>query len=90
MRKISDDFEQTYLIPGNHEYYGGFDVQSALVKTNEKLLDNVTMINNDVVNYEGVRFIFSTFWSNICLYVLEVTRGLMDFHRIRYNGKLLN
>jgi DNA repair exonuclease SbcCD nuclease subunit len=89
-KRISDDFEQSYIIPGNHEYYGGFDVSTALEKTNQKILNNVTLINNDTLVYNGVNLIFSTMWSLVEKHEYEVTRSITDFHRIKYKGDPLS
>ena len=48
IKKISDEFKQVYLIPGNHEYYEGFDVASALEPFELDIMSNVKMLNNKV------------------------------------------
>ncbi|MDX5585633.1 MAG: metallophosphoesterase [Aureibaculum sp.] len=89
-KKISDDFEQSYIIPGNHEYYGGFDISTAFGKTNEKLFDNVTLLNNDVVSYNEVQLIFSTMWSLIGRFKHEIVNAVADFRMITYKGQPLS
>jgi len=89
-KRISDDFEQSYIIPGNHEYYNGFDVSTALEKTNNKILDNVTLINNDTTEHNDVKLIFSTMWSLIEKHIHEVTQRITDFHRIKYKGSTIS
>lgn len=46
IRKVSDEFYHVYLIPGNHEYYGGFDVAAALDSSCLKICTNVTVLDN--------------------------------------------
>lgn len=89
-KKVSDDFEQTYIIPGNHEYYGGYDISTAFEKTNEKIFNNVTLLNNDTVYYNNVKLIFSTMWSLIGRFKYEIINAITDFRRINYMGQLLN
>lgn len=88
-KKISDEFEQCYLIPGNHEYYGGYDISTAFGKTNEKILPNVTLVNNDVIKHNEIDLIFSTMWSLIGRFKYEITNAITDFHRIKYHGRTL-
>ena len=87
IQRVSDEFEMTYLIPGNHEYYGGVDAASALESTCEAIRENVIMLNNQVVEIEGIRFIFSTMWTDIRKNMLEVMRGMADFSKINFRGK---
>lgn len=87
IKKASDEFEHVYLIPGNHEYYGGYDISTALHPMEINVLDNVTVLNNKVVEIEDVQFIFSTFWSKIEREIWTVTRGMPDFRLINFNGE---
>ncbi|MFO0507377.1 MAG: metallophosphoesterase, partial [bacterium] len=61
---ISDHFEITYWLPGNHEYYHG-DLKDRSGSFQEKIRSNIHLINNTTVEYKKVRFIFSTLWSSI-------------------------
>jgi len=83
---ISDHFETTYWIPGNHEYYY-FDLAGKCGELNEKIRDNVFLVNNITIQHDSVQFIFSTLWSKISPaneWLIE--KRISDFHVIRYNG----
>lgn len=47
---LSDQFENVYWIPGNHEYYHS-DLQTDLNQVNEKLEDNVNLVNKKVFSF---------------------------------------
>lgn len=83
---LSDNFQMTYWIPGNHEYYY-FD---AFLKTGtfyEKIRNNVILLNNYVVEYDNLKLVFSTLWSHISpVSRFNIERGLSDFHVIKFNG----
>ncbi len=87
--KLSKDFRETYVLPGNHEYYGGYNVATGLSETKEAIRNNVWLVNNCVVEKPEVRLVFTTLWSRIEKHVNEVLLGMNDFHRIRYEGKLI-
>ena len=87
IKKVSDEFESVYIIPGNHEYYGGFDISSALKSTNEKIFGNVFLLNNTSIQLGEYKFIFSTMWSKIHNNILEVIHGLADFKLIKYGNE---
>jgi len=55
-------FAQTYWLPGNHEYYH-FDISKKSVSLNEKIRENVSLVNNITLQHGGARLIFSTLWS---------------------------
>ena len=78
-------------VPGNHEFYGGsIDGTRALIRrlcgeTNVRLLDD------DVVELGGVRFVGSTLWTDFLLYggdlrekaMQDGQRAIRDFSQIR-------
>ncbi len=91
----SDNFETTYWIAGNHEYYHS-DLSERIVKSDEfqsmyeKIRENVFLINNKTILHKNVEFLFSTLWSYIPqLYEKIVQRSVSDFHLIKRNGKLI-
>lgn len=84
---ISDNFQTTYWIPGNHEYYY-FDLASRCGKINENIRSNVHLVNNLSLLQDNVRFIFSTLWSKISpSNQWQIEKSMSDFHVIKYKGK---
>ncbi len=84
--KISGDFEQIFLVPGNHEYYHG-NLKTYNGCLNKNIRHNITLVNNYSVFLNGVNLVFSTLWSHIKpenQWIIE--RRLNDFHLIR-NGE---
>ena len=61
---LADNFEKTYWIPGNHEYYGS-DINVRSDSFCESIRSNVYLINNQEVTIKDTSFIFSTLWSNV-------------------------
>jgi len=87
---VSENYEKVLIIPGNHEYYGGIDMDSLGDSWKMDLRDNVSYYYNKVVNISGVDFILSTMWSDILPRAAsEVRRCLNDFHRIMRGGSVL-
>ena len=83
----SDNFETTWWIPGNHEYYH-YDLANVKTPLNEKIRENVLLLNNQTITYKNVELIFSTLWSHIPqLYEKIVQHDVNDFYQIRNNGK---
>jgi predicted phosphohydrolase len=83
---VSDNFETTYWVPGNHEYYQ-FDAATKSGILFENIKSNVFLINNSAVLHQDTKLIFSTLWSNISpANQWEIERGLSDFQVIKYNG----
>lgn len=84
---VSDHFQETFWIPGNHEYYG-FDVTEKGSAFHEKVLPNVHLLHNMAVARDGIRFIFSTLWGHITPdHEGPIERNMSDFHRIRDGGQ---
>ena len=87
----ADNYEQTLIVPGNHEYYGGFDLKDTLSAWNYELRSNVRYLNNAVVKIGHTCIVLSTLWSNVRMEnALVVESGITDFHRIRYGGSRLD
>ena len=87
IKRISDEFKDVFIIPGNHEYYNGFDVSTAAETVDERIKENVRFINNKAIEYDGIRLIFSTMWSKISRNRLEIMRGMTDFRKIKYKNE---
>lgn len=86
---LSDNFQMTYWIPGNHEYYY-FDAADKSGVLWEEIRANVVLLNNKVVQLQDTKLIFSTLWSKISpANQWNVERGLSDFHVIKYKGNRL-
>ena len=91
----SDNFEATYWIPGNHEYYD-FDLADVNVRAgnfqplNEKIRENVFLLNNQTITYKNADLVFSTLWSHIPpQYEWTVQQNVSDFAMIKNKGKNL-
>jgi predicted phosphohydrolase len=87
---VSDNFEHTYWIPGNHEYYRS-DMTERTGTFHERIRTNVSLLNNTVVQHKDVRLVFSTLWSKIDItreWVIKKT--MADFQLIRNNGNKIN
>jgi predicted phosphohydrolase len=83
---VSDNFEVTYWLPGNHEYYH-FDIAEKSGVLNEKIRSNVLLVNNVAVVQDQVKLLFSTLWSKISpRHQWQIERSMSDFHVIKYKG----
>jgi predicted phosphohydrolase len=84
---ISDNFETTYWIPGNHEYYFS-DISERSGTLNETIRSNIFLVNNCSIKHENINLIFSTLWSKISpAYQWQIEKRISDFQVIKYNGK---
>ncbi len=84
---VSDHFETVYWVPGNHEYYHT-DLAEKRGTLFEKIKSNVFIVNNQVVQHQNVKFIFSTLWTKISPeYQWNIQQQVSDFHVIKYQGE---
>jgi len=85
---LSDNFEQVYWLPGNHEYYYG-DISRCQGSVSEKIKDNISLVNNVKISVADSDLIFSTMWSNISLQNERQIRDcISDFYVIRNHGNI--
>jgi predicted phosphohydrolase len=61
---LSNQFEFTYWIPGNHEYYYA-DLNTRNGSFTESICPNVFLLNNSMVTHGKASLIFSTLWTHI-------------------------
>ena len=89
MMKFADtNFKQTFVIPGNHEYY-----KHTIADTNQFMADyfeqfaNVTFLNNSHAYYNNYCFIGTTLWSHISdpTYKSNDMYNIVDFDWQQYN-----
>lgn len=87
---LSNHFETTYWIPGNHEYYY-FDLSMKCGTFIENIKENVHLVNNVSVVRNNIRFIFSTLWSSISpANQWQIERSISDFQVIKFNNNRLS
>lgn len=81
---VSNHFETTYWLPGNHEYYH-FDIAEKCGVLHEQIRSNVFLVNNTSVVHGHTKLIFSTLWSKISLgHQWQIERSMNDFHLIKH------
>jgi predicted phosphohydrolase len=83
---IADNFEQTYWVPGNHEYYH-YDIANKSGHIKEAIRSNVFLVNNHTEQLAKVRLTFSTLWSHISPdNFLRIQNRMADFSAIQYGN----
>ena len=81
-------YKETYIIPGNHEYYSKYELADTLNDFEYNLRDNVRYINNKSIRFDDTELFFSTLWSPVKENeILPVQMGLTDCLRIIYQGR---
>jgi len=87
---LSDYFKIVFWIPGNHEYYYS-DIKERTGSFEEKIKDNVFLLNNKVKVIENTELIFSTLWSHISedkRFLIQ--QSLSDFRVIKNGNRIFN
>jgi len=85
---VADNFETTYWVPGNHEYYH-FDISGKSGKINEAIRSNIFLVNNQVIELEKLQLIFTTLWSDVPEENrLAIQFRMSDFSAIKNSDKL--
>lgn len=87
---LSEHFRQVYIVPGNHEYYHGVDLQRTLFQYKRKVRDNIHYLNNNSIVEGDTELFFTTLWSKVPPgYVADLQNGMMDTRYICYKKYLL-
>ncbi|UXX79784.1 metallophosphoesterase [Reichenbachiella carrageenanivorans] len=60
---LSDQWEQVFIVPGNHESYL-FGNMAEIFEMEIKVRPNVTYLNHKKIVIDGVEILFSTLWSH--------------------------
>ena len=86
--EVAEKFNHVVYVAGNHEFYRG-DLETTIVKLKSLLPQNVHVLQNESVTFDGVTFHGTTLWSDchnqnpVSMNVVE--NGLNDFRLIRTN-----
>jgi len=84
----SDNFRETWYIPGNHEFYDFGDISILEKPFRETIKPNVSFVNNTTIQIEGYTLLFTPLFSHIADVNNLVIRFCMrDFHRIFFHDK---
>lgn len=84
---LSKSFDRVFAVPGNHEYYNGFDLINSTREIRLELFPNVFLLNNTCEMINGVKYIYSTFWSKIpSEFICE---NFPDFTKCKYQNRQL-
>jgi len=88
---VSQNWKQTYLLPGNHEFYCGIEVTSYDFTKPIQIRENISVVNDCVIKIEDVNLIFTTLWSKISKEKANyIQNSVSDFECIIYKGKRFN
>lgn len=80
----ADHYNQTIIVPGNHELYKGFDINTLVDGWELEVRSNVKAVYNKVIRINDIEIICSTLWAKIHpadAYFTE--HGVSDFRRIK-------
>lgn len=84
---ISGNYKHVFWIPGNHEYYYR-NISEYNTSFNILVHNNISIVNNVEIHYEGIRFVFSTLWSRISKENEKyVEQSVSDFECINANNQ---
>lgn len=87
---LSENYNVVYWVPGNHEFYDGFELSFFDKPIKKPIRKNIWLINNLTVVKNDTEFFFTTLWTkldkNKIPYVLS---GAADFFKIKYNGNII-
>lgn len=86
----AEHFKETFIVPGNHEFYGGYDIGQTMEDFEFEYRDNVRYLNNRSVVLGDMELFFTTLWTRIDpIHLWTIQRGMNDFRHGKLNGERL-
>ena len=61
----AQNYRETLLVPGNHEYYRGVEMRDTLTNFEKLLHPNVRYLNNRSIVIDDIEFFITTLWSKV-------------------------
>lgn len=84
----AEHFRETFVVPGNHEFYGRFDIGRTMADFDLEVRPNVRYLNNRSVVRGDTELFFTTLWTRIDpVRLWTVQQGMNDFRLGKLNGK---
>ena len=84
----SAHYKETYIVPGNHEFYHGYDIAQTLENFEFSYRQNVRYLNNSSVVIGDTELFFTTLWTRIDpVYLYTIQRGMNDFRHGVLDGE---
>jgi 3',5'-cyclic AMP phosphodiesterase CpdA len=84
----AEHYGETFVVPGNHEFYGGFDIGRTMAGYELEVRPNVHYLNNRSVVLEDTELFLTTLWTKIDPTRLwTVQQGMNDYRYGKLNGR---
>ena len=81
-------YKETLIVPGNHEFYHGYDIARTMENYEFSYRDNVRYLNNRSVVIGNTELFYTTLWTRISSqHLCEIQRGMNDFRHGILNSK---
>ena len=81
-------YSHTLIVPGNHEFYGGYDLEPTLHGTEIKQTSRVRYLCNKSIVLGDTEFFFTTLWAPVQERDFSTVEQIMtDCRRIRIDGR---
>jgi predicted phosphodiesterase len=92
-KHCSGEFEKTFFVMGNHEYYGGrLDLVKQKIHDVVSKYPNITVLDDSCVEYKGITFVGGTLWTDCNKFdplTLHALKSMMwDFTGIKMENGL--
>lgn len=76
----SEHYTQTLIVPGNHEFYHGYDIAKTMEDFEYPYRQNVSYLNNKSIVIGNTELFFTTLWTRIDpIHLYAIERGMTDF-----------